>query len=144
MTGGVTMMRRSHLVSAAVIAAVAFTGVTSASAGPIGAASSDAVARTSSESSIVQTRSGRHRAFAAGAAVAGIGVLAGVAAANAGRNYNQYGYAEPYYYEPPAYYAPPPVYYEPAPVYQPRVYYSAPYGHYYGPRGTYSREFNYR
>lgn len=138
------MKRRSHLLSAAVVAAVALTGVSSASAGPISAATSDIVARTSGESSIVQTRSGRHRAFAAGAAVAGIGVLAGVAAANAGRNYNQYGYEQPYYYDaPPAYYAPP-VYYQPAPVYQPRVYYSAPYGHYYGPRGTYSREFNYR
>lgn len=139
------MMLRSKIIAAGVGVAVALTMAGPAGAAPLASASSGTVAAASQQdASLVQVRHGRKGAFAAGAAVAGVGILAGAAIANS----NRYGYAEPPYYAPPPVYYAPPAYYEPAPVYvAPRRYYSAPaYGYYeYGyEQPTRAQDFNYR
>ncbi|GGE47164.1 hypothetical protein GCM10007276_25380 [Agaricicola taiwanensis] len=128
------MMLRSRLIATTVGVAITLTSAYSASAMPGVGTGSAAVRSGAPDNAIVEVRRGRNRAFAAGAALAGVGILAGAAIANS----NRYGYAEPYYYEaPPVYVEPPPVYYTPAPVYV------EPPAHYYAPPPYYYEDYNY-
>lgn len=135
------MMLHSKIIAAGLGASIALAGVVPASAMP--SVGSSKVTQSAPQGSLVNVRRGRNGALAAGAAIAGVGILAGAAIANS----NRYGYAEPYYYDGPVYASPPPAYYVPAPVYAaPPAYYYEPPAYYAPRRGYYTtgREHNYR